>query len=383
MNRSAAAPVARDLARDLAPAVVIAVVVSLVVTSQVSAADGMLALLVAVGLLAVVAATFVALRLESDPAGEPAASTGVGGAQDSGVGSAPLGGPTFMPATGAAFAAGRPGPAAGAAGPARWPAAPAKPILWQRSAALALRHEPLAVSVPKLGNTDEENEDACAFDRAAGRVVVADGASSSFASREWSRALCAEVLHDAAAVDSAGGLGAAATRAAERWRAAVGSGGDVAWWAKQGLERGAFATFIAVEVARVGKKEGWRAAAVGDSCVLQLRHDGGAWQIVTSFPVQPGEEFTSHPDLLQTSAPDDVEGLRWAKGELAAGDVLVVATDAVSEWALTSTDPRTLALLAEAGPEELARELVRRREADEIVNDDCTLVRILTTPQLR
>lgn len=351
--------------RDAAPAIIVTVVLSFVISHAVHAAHGLWLVLSAIGVIASVGTLWAINYLEERAPVDSAPKA-------TAIGQSPMT-PTPMSAQQPITEQ--------AAAPARKPISESKPARWSAAATPSIRVAPTTVTVSKLGNADSENEDAFGIDMTGGRLVVSDGASSSFASREWSRALCDEVLRDSSAIDSIAMFSAAVNRAADRWKIAVTPTGDVAWWAQEGLGRGAFATLLAVDVASVNKRERWRAVAVGDTCVVQLRRGSAGWGIVTSFPMQIGEDFTSYPDLVQTNLSDDIVGLTWGEGQLKSGDVLMLATDAVSEWLLGQDSSNANAMLAEATSDQLAAEFIRLRESNEMANDDCTVVRIVAGRQ--
>ncbi|MCW2749103.1 MAG: hypothetical protein JWR83_213 [Aeromicrobium sp.] len=366
--------------RDIAPAVIIVIVLSRVVSWRLNSAHGYWLALTCFGLSAVVFSIDLVARLEDrfKPA-EPVAAAGYSLARNVGLesaapapfavaGFAPMSTPMSTPESSPQLA--------------RPPAVLAKPLPRLSSKAVrGIRTMPLSVTVAKLGNADDENEDAFAFEVRRGRIVVADGASSSFASRDWSRALCDEFLSDRDAIESHESFASTVTRAVDRWTSAVTPTGEVAWYAQQGLARGAFATLLVCDIAMVDRKERWRAATVGDSCLAQLRKGADGWSVVTSFPMALGEKFTSYPDLLQTNSPGTITGLRWAEGDLKSGDVLLLATDAVSEWLLGPHSAVAAGLLAEGSPDQMIAAFAHLRQSSEMVNDDCTLVRLVSGQQ--
>lgn len=224
-----------------------------------------------------------------------------------------------------------------------------------------------AFTLAKIGSTPEENEDAFAIDETRMTIAVSDGASSSFGASIWSRLLADGVARAGdvrpAVVD------AIVSDAAAEWVARHQSV-EVAWWAREGLERGAFATLLAVAIDNE-QTNSWTALAVGDSCVLHLRQDGNAWTLLSSFPVGSAEDFDSHPELV--SSVGGMLSPRETGGRLRAGDVLIAATDAVAEWLLGSNDRLRLAA---DGPLDIIRESVVAARIDRtMVNDDATFVR--------
>jgi hypothetical protein len=242
----------------------------------------------------------------------------------------------------------------------------------------------IAFSIPKIDTSDEDCEDAFIVDPARSRVAVADGASSSYGARDWARQITRGFVESP---PEFGRLGAF-----DQWvevqRQALTSQPKSAppaaggWWADECARRGAFATVLGVEIIR--QQDGstiWRAVAVGDSCLIHMR-PGPMLQTVSSFPVEPGGHFGSHPALLHSGAgAERSHGVRWAADLLLNGDVLLMMTDAVSEWALT--DPARLPLLVGMNASALSAQLVMARSTGEIVNDDLTVVRIVHNDQLR
>ena len=237
----------------------------------------------------------------------------------------------------------------------------------------------LALSIEKMGSTPDECEDAFSVDMSVGRLAVADGASSSFDARPWALQLAcgfvagAPAHGDLVAFDGWVRAQQQSTEAAKASESSTPSG----WWGDEGSRRGGFATLLGVELVRDRTALVlWRSVAVGDSCVLQVRpSDQG--RVVTSFPVEPGGSFGSHPALLHSltdrGSAGSIAGVRWAAGRLEPDDVLLLLTDAVAEWVLADrTRVRPLLELAES---DLVALLVNRRASGEIVNDDLTVVR--------
>lgn len=225
-------------------------------------------------------------------------------------------------------------------------------------------------SLAKEGAADNENEDSLRVEDSLGLVAVSDGASSSFGARIWSRALV-DAASTVPGPIRAGLVGEIVERAAVRWREQH-LHGDLEWWAKEGLRRGAFATLLVVSIGEIAGGRGWRAIAVGDSCVFHLRRSSGAWHLVRSFPVETADDFGSHPALL-SSVTSPTSGIQVASGELQRGDVLIAATDAISEWMLR--DSARIAFVAETPVAEVLETARNARRSNEMVNDDVTFIR--------
>lgn len=224
-----------------------------------------------------------------------------------------------------------------------------------------------AFTLAKIGSSPEENEDAFAIDEVRMVMALSDGASSSFGASVWSR-LLVDGITSASGVSPAG-VDAVVADAALAWSAHHQSV-EVAWWAREGLERGAFATLLAIDL-RAGQDRDWRALAVGDTCVFHLRLNGNEWSLLASFPVSSSADFSSHPQLVSSvgGSPLPLE----IRGVVEAGDVLIGATDAVAEWLLGSS---ARFRLAAEGPLDVIKEsIVEARMDRTMVNDDATFVR--------
>ena len=159
-------------------------------------------------------------------------------------------------------------------------------------------------------------------------------------------------------------------------KAKAGSGATIA-----GLE------FLAPTTATGAR---YRAYALGDSCVMQLRAGG----LLLSRPVGRAEDFGYDPKLLMTRPGFEAKyAAAWQEweGALEPGDWLLLATDALSEHILrqfeTGAAGPLLAALAEGsatpGPDGWRRleALVQtRRRQGELRNDDVGLVIIHLRP---
>jgi hypothetical protein len=230
-----------------------------------------------------------------------------------------------------------------------------------------------ALALPKRGHSAEEYEDAHAADPRRGRFAIADGASESSYSGLWARLL----------VDGFASAPAAAPELwhewlpplQQRWDAEVGSR-SLPWFAEIKLQQGAFATFLGVVV----DAHRWRAVAVGDSCLFQIR----AGRLLHVFPLTSPGEFGTTPWLVGSRDACGTaleERSRRAEGDWQARDRLWLMTDALALWFLEETEQggkpwRELenVLHAPAPATAFADWVGKLRDAARLRNDDVTLM---------
>jgi hypothetical protein len=223
-------------------------------------------------------------------------------------------------------------------------------------------------TLPKAGNTPEENEDAVAL---CGRVLaVADGATEAFASRVWARLLVESIAagdEGEIAAPSAWFWGRvdAARETWVAWRATQ----ELAWNEEQAAARGSAAAIAVLIVEpRAGRVRG---LAVGDVCAVRLR----AGEVPFLWPLSASSAFTTRPPLIGTrsSAQREVEDFTTP---YQVGDRWLVLTDALAAWALRCAEAgeplwEELVGLDDAGA---WQQFVQTARAAGMKNDDTTLV---------
>lgn len=233
----------------------------------------------------------------------------------------------------------------------------------------------LAVTVPKDVEHRDLNEDAWACDEALTRFAMSDGASESFDSRTWANLLVKAY--------------AAEPSFSSEWLAAVLVGYleavdyEALSWSKQAaFDRGSFATLLGLELAPNGGEV--EVLALGDSVAFHLRGES----LLVSFPYTTAEEFDARPLLLSTVAASNAfvsepgffgrnSCRTWT---VQVGDLILMATDAVSQWALRQPEEGIDALgflrTVESAEVFEAKVLELRREG-RIRVDDSTLIRLV------
>lgn len=227
----------------------------------------------------------------------------------------------------------------------------------------------------KDGNPPDEYEDACAANPASGRFALADGASESSFANLWAR-LLVQGFVTARGKTTLNWL----APLQQQWAESVDHLA-LDWFGEEKREQGAFATFLGL-VLQTGQtaESRWRAVAVGDCCLFQVRQN----QLLTAFPATGAADFNNRPRLLGSRARGGRDGLaqaRRAAGKWRPGDRFFLMTDALAEWFLHRQERQRQPweslrrrLTEPNGALTAYLEQLRRRQ--ELKNDDVTLLMI-------
>ncbi|HEY2908728.1 MAG TPA: hypothetical protein VGI99_00690, partial [Gemmataceae bacterium] len=79
----------------------------------------------------------------------------------------------------------------------------------------------------------------------------------------------------------------------------------------------------------------WKAVAVGDSCLFQVR--GNRFDVV--FPLTSVEQFGNQPLLVPSSTDQPCPEPEWLAGWTEPGELFIMATDAVARFILSFDKP--------------------------------------------
>jgi hypothetical protein len=243
-----------------------------------------------------------------------------------------------------------------------------------------------AFRAPKAGNQESEYEDAFCPERPiiskkgpAFCFAVADGATETSFSGVWAtqlvRAFCKGDMEGKEFSRNLSVL-------RERWLKVV-SRKPMPWYAEEKIRSGAFAAIVGLVLDDSSKPEedgSWRALAIGDSCVFQLRE----LQLVASFPIQSSDQFNNSPLLLASRGAerqDDTQGFLTTCGTWRKGDTFYLMTDAIACWFLSQVETgrvpsRELQDLSSGKSRHFRSWLTSLRERKVVRNDDVTIVRI-------
>ena len=242
---------------------------------------------------------------------------------------------------------------------------------------------PQRFQTPKAGNRPEECEDASrvAYSLAAdaARIVLCDGASESAFAREW-----AQILSDAfirRPLDLSELEGSSLTGWLEpceqEWNKAV-PWDRIPWHGEAKTRAGALATLLALTVDLRPNRSGgfpWRATAIGDCCLFVVR-DG---ELELAFPLDESSQFNNTPGLICSNAANNRglwEQVRQLRGEVRAGDVVILASDALAAWLLQECESsgKPWETLLSLNADEWDGWVQSQRAERSMRNDDTTLI---------
>jgi len=205
-----------------------------------------------------------------------------------------------------------------------------------------MRFESRVFKLAKDPEHPEENQDACGVDAERGIAAIADGVSSGIFSRQWARILTEATVAETPDPTDQEAFAGWLARRREAWNAEIDVE-NLAWFQKPKLRQGAFSTLLWVEIAPIDPsdrqpQDPWRLRvfAVGDSCLF---HQSGE-RLLRTFPVEKAEELEADPVVLGSVDlnRDGLVEFQSFEALCRPGDLLVLSTDAVAEWAFRLAD---------------------------------------------
>ena len=196
----------------------------------------------------------------------------------------------------------------------------------------------LAWSLPKGGNTAQQNDDAWRVESIPDDpgprgllVALADGATEAVYSGQWARHLVQSAQADWPLLGDA-----ELNERLETLRASfspmVAEEKPLPWYVRDKLRiQGSQAALLLASILAAGEGTYFaiKAVSVGDCCLVLLRANGE----LRAFPIETVADFGVHPALVGTRSDMPLICTRW-EDQLNPGDVLLVCTDAVAKWAM-------------------------------------------------
>ncbi|WP_219506788.1 hypothetical protein [Nonomuraea ceibae] len=229
------------------------------------------------------------------------------------------------------------------------------------------------------------------------RVALSDGASESVLAGLWARSLVDHFASVALeALVSPESFGREAVAAATSWDAILSgyvarreaAGRPIQWYEEPKLNRGAYATLLAVGFRASSGGDGsepedegqWFAAVIGDCCLFQVRDDS----LITAFPLTGSVDFGVNPDLLNSRNRDVhliADRVAIRTGGVRQQDDIYLCTDAIAAWFLRETEKGSrpweiLRDLGTADGQDFSEFIGEKRASGHMRNDDVTLIHV-------
>jgi hypothetical protein len=254
----------------------------------------------------------------------------------------------------------------------------------------------LNVSVPKFGETSD-NWDSSGVSADGRRVAVSDGTSSDLYSGLFARQLVVNFC-DASSETGPEAASDWIRKSAIEWQRSVEQIAATATSARG--ERIRFriarndcgaATFVGLELqSRSAHSDAvsWTTSYVGDTMFFHLSAER---KLLTAVPRLSSKDFNNYPDCLLSREDSTTVSVKQRKDVGWPGDILIIATDALAKWLMTSYEHglwhERIDELLSLRPEEFDGWVQRWRDDAEFpLGDDdttCVVLRLPGTPPRR
>lgn len=255
----------------------------------------------------------------------------------------------------------------------------------------------LQFALPKRGNSEEEYEDACSFSVVSFRAAIADGATESSFAGPWARSLVEGFVageQEKSPAQEQFELRQWLAPIQKVWMDSI-PWQSLPWYAEEKARLGAFAAFLGLQITKISHADSknagvafpescaWSAVACGDSCLFHVRCE----ELLCAFPIRNSSEFGNSPTLLSSVSSANERALAEVvreHGECRNGDLILLATDALSCWILSKCEagtPPWETIRGLSGQEEFRTFIDEQRMVQDMKNDDVTLLVIELTDQ--
>ncbi|MCS6955872.1 MAG: hypothetical protein NZM44_05910 [Candidatus Calescibacterium sp.] len=190
------------------------------------------------------------------------------------------------------------------------------------------------ISIPKIGNCFEENEDNLLIpsksdieNESVIKFAISDGATESSFAKEWSDLLVCCYKDKPFDLDN---LNSTIQTISEMWYSRI-STIELPWYAQEKVVQGAFAAFLGLTINFI--ENTFEAISIGDCNLFQIREN----KLFCSFPLSNPEEFGNTPALFASNMKYQTnleETVKYLQGNIKQKDIFILSTDSLAVWLL-------------------------------------------------
>lgn len=235
----------------------------------------------------------------------------------------------------------------------------------------------------------EHNQDAYRIDARRGIAAIADGVTAGIFARQWAGILTEAAVAGTPDPEDQEAFAAWLAEQRKAWSSEIDVS-QLAWFQKPKLREGAFSTLLWVRLLPADEDEdddqkpqaSWRLRgfAVGDSCLFHFRER----ELLRAFPIQDAKQLEPDPVVIGSVDLNRDRLLEFESIDESChpGDLLVLCTDAVAEWALRleeSGSPPHWKDYWDMTADQWQEQVVALRREGQMRCDDATLVLLRVT----
>ncbi|MDO4630562.1 MAG: hypothetical protein Q4C70_15390, partial [Planctomycetia bacterium] len=206
----------------------------------------------------------------------------------------------------------------------------------------------------------QQNQDAFQVDDARGMAVIADGVSSAIFSASWANLLTKHIVRETPDPTDTSAFSAWLSQLRAEWEQGIDTT-NLAWFQRPKLAAGAFSTLVWTQIREIAPpKEGskfWnmlreptperrcfhvKGYCIGDSCLFHVRpgrtdsENFPGTDLYRAIPLTNSSAFDQPPIVIGSKDLGHDNQMAFQPIDFLAqeGDLVVLATDAVSQWLL-------------------------------------------------
>ena len=243
-----------------------------------------------------------------------------------------------------------------------------------------MRFESQTFWVAKDAEYANEYQDAFEIDAERGIVAIADGVASAIFCGPWARLLTRATVASPPNLSDGAEFQAWLSRYRATWLDEIDLS-RITWNQRPKMVDGAMTTLLWIELAPSAAEDGspagyrLRCFAIGDCCLFHLRGQ----DMLRSFPMETAAEFGLDPAVIGSidRKQDHLIEFQAIEDDCRPGDLLVLCTDALAQWALSqweAGEPVQWDRYWDLPEEDWLEEVFALRRATRMRYDDTTLV---------